>query len=139
MKHNSRRIKEYFSWIATNLTMQPTWMCNQLQKAEKIKMCHDFYLIYNEEQIYDNGHCIVISNLFFNSAFAKKKEYTILWSIGFIKRPVCLIRPKRKLSLWSNWIRYFKENLTEIWYKCLPSWNSLICLMIPWYSNMVQL
>lgn len=135
MKHNSHRIKEYFSWIATNLKMQPTWMCNQVQGTEKIKMCHDFYLIYSKEQIYDKGHYIVIFSTFFQFCNAKKK-YTILWSIVLIKRPVCLIGLKNS-SLWSNWIRYFKGNLTDIWHKCLLSWNSLICLTILWYSNMV--
>ena len=55
--------------------MQPTWMCNQLQNTKKIEMCHDVYLIYGEEHIYDKEYYIVIQP-FFQFCGCKKTRNT---------------------------------------------------------------
>ena len=48
-------------------------MCSQVQGTEKIKICHDFYLIHSEEQIYDKGHYIVIFSTFFQFCGCNKE------------------------------------------------------------------
>ena len=65
--------------------MQPTWMCNQLQNTKKIEMCHDVYLIYREEHIYDIEYYIVIQPFFSILRLQEEKKYPILWSIFLIK------------------------------------------------------